>query len=188
MITLDNNQIIQEILRGDDTTLREMYHRYHAQFMRALRPNWKDVFSDNTLMEAYAYSIGNFYIRVKTGKLIEMTHTVEAYLIKTGKNWLIKEAKRLNRMPQLNPSTMEPTDNETVLTQIMASEWEEEHKTRLRRGMTALGKKCQELLMLSYWGEKSVEHIMDIMGYADENTVYASKARCIKKLRELINK
>ena len=189
MIHLDNNWIIDEILRGDDTALTDLLPRYEAVFMHAIRPAWRNTFDEATLEEAYLEAIANFYIRVKTGKLSNLEHSIESYLIATGKYWLIREAKRQNRnVPIDNSMDNIEQDEEGVLEDITASEVGEERQNRLLAAMAKMGKMCRKLLELSFVEEKTADDIMDIMKYSNLNTVYATKARCIKDLKKLINK
>ncbi len=188
MKPIDNNLIIQEIVEGDETTLRALYPRYQVVFMRTIREAWRDTFDEETMIEAYLEAIANFYIRVKSKKLTHLNNTVESYLIATGKYWLIRETQRKNLTVPIDISITEPIDDENFLTQTTASELDEGRKARLRDAFEQLGKKCKQLLNLSFWEDKSTEEIMDSMGYANLNTLYAAKARCIKDLKELIKK
>ena len=188
MIHLDNNWIIDEILRGDDSALTDLLPRYEAVFMHAIRPAWRNTFDEATLEEAYLEAIANFYIRVKTGKLTHLEHSVESYLIATGKYWLIREAKRQNRnVPMDKPMDNIEEEDEGVLEDITASEVGEERQNRFLAAMAKLGKTCRKLLELSFVEEKTADDIMEIMKYSNLNTVYATKARCIKDLKKLIN-
>ena len=154
--------------------------------MHAVRPAWRNTFDDATLQEAYLEAIANFYVRVKTRKLTHLQYTVETYLIATGKYWLIREAKRQNRNLPMNNATENIPEQYQILEGITASEVDEERQNRLSAAVQRLGKTCRKLLELSFVEEKTAEDIMEIMNYSNLNTLYATKARCIKDLRKLI--
>jgi DNA-directed RNA polymerase specialized sigma24 family protein len=173
----DSNQIIQEIQTGGEGALRAMYPRYQAVFMKTLRGHWQHTFDEETLIEAYMEAIANFYIRVKTGKLTELTNTVDSYLIATGRNLLIKEAKQ--RGVHVPMDTIgDPPD-------LQNEDMNEEDKARMHSAFTRLGKTCQKLLTMSFFEGKSAEEVMTIMEYSNLNTLYAAKARCLRDLKKL---
>ena len=184
----ESNLLIQEILRGDENTFRQMYPHYQPAFMRNIRLAWSGTFEEETLVEAYMESIANFYIRVKTKKLTSLDYSVESYLIATGKYWLINENKRRNRNLPIDQSKTELTDGDNILETMIGFELDSENNALLRRSIAKLGKQCRQLLTLSFWDNKKPEAIMDCMGYANLNTVYAAKARCLKELKNLIKK
>ena len=188
MIHLDNNWIIDKILRGDDSALTDLLPRYEAVFMHAIRPAWRNTFDEATLEEAYSEAIANFYIRAKTGKLVSLKYSAESYLIATGKYWLIAEAKRQNRNIPIDALIEEPIDNKDLVEDTETIDLDEIQQQRLLAGVRQLAKKCRQLLELSFVEKKTADDIMEIMNYSNLNTVYAAKARCIKDLKKLINK
>ncbi len=177
MKPFDSNQIIKEIQTGGEVALRAMYPRYQAVFMKTLRGHWQHTFDEETLIEAYMEAIANFYIRVKTGKLTELTNTVDSYLIATGRNLLIKEAKLRGGLVQMN-TIGDPPD-------VPDEDTNEEHKARMHKAFARLGKTCQKLLTLSFFEGKNAEEIMTSMGYSNLNTLYAAKARCLRDLKKI---
>ena len=183
----DSEQVIEEILKGGDKALRAMYPRYERSFMAWVK-SWNYGFDDDTLIEAYMEAIKVFYINVRTGRVTHLKSSVENYLIGVGKLYLLKKAQQNKRI--LPPDNLEFTlsDNDNFLTQTIASELSDEHKTKLRLAFADLGEQCQKLLKLVFYENKSASEIKEIMNFENDNTLYASKARCLKKLKKLFTK
>jgi DNA-directed RNA polymerase specialized sigma24 family protein len=165
-----------------------MYPRFQSAFLRWARA-WNTTFDDDTLIEAYLEAVQIFYTNVVTGKLIELNAPVENYLIGIGKNLLMRKAQNakmniaIDDIPEKNPHL-----DKDILTLIIEEEYDEERKRKLRLAFAELGAKCQQLLKLFYYENFKSTDIKDIMAYKDENNVYASKARCLAQLRDIILK
>jgi hypothetical protein len=80
------------------------------------------------------------------------------------------------------------TDDENFLTQTIASELDDERKLKMRKGFALLGQQCQKILTMFYLEQKKSPEIRDAMNFDNDNTMYASKARCLAQLRKLILK
>jgi DNA-directed RNA polymerase specialized sigma24 family protein len=183
----NSKQVINDILRGDDVSLRAMYHRYKKSFM-AWAWKWGHGFDEDTLKEAYLEAITVFYTKVVGKELTELDSSVENYLIGVGKNYLLKKAKLNKKLLPPDDLVTKPTEDESFLTRTIALELDEEQKAKLRGAFAQLGKKCQKLLHLIFFEEKEIQEVIEEMEYENENTLYASKARCLKQLKELITK
>lgn len=182
----NSEQVIEDILKGGEKALRAMYPRYEKSFMAWVK-SWSYGFDDDTLVEAYMEAIKIFYINVRTGRVTHLKSSVENYLIGVGKFYLLKKAQQNKRI--LPPDNLEFTlsDDDNFLTQTIEAELDDEHKTKLRLAFDQLGQQCQKLLKLIYFDEKNASYIKEEMGFND-NTLYTSKSRCLKKLKKLITK
>ena len=183
----NSKQVIEDILRGRDVSLRAMYHRYQDYFM-AWAWKWGHGFDNDTLKEAYLEAVTVFYTKVTSKELTELDSSVENYLIGVGKNFLLKKAKLNKKIVSPEDLVSTPTEDDSFLTKTIESELDEEHKAKLRSAFGQLGKKCQKLLHLIFFEEKEVQEVMEEMDYKNTNTLYVSKARCLEHLKELITK
>jgi RNA polymerase sigma factor (sigma-70 family) len=181
-------EVILEIQTGRHKALAAMYPLYQERFMRWAK-SWSHSFDDDVLIDAYLEAMLVFYQNVVSGHLIVLTTDVENYLITIGKNYLMKKydkSKHTLYVDSFTPLTL-PVE-EDILTQIIIHEHAEEKKTKLIASIAELGKKCQELLKLSFYENLKASQIKELMNYKDETTVYVTKAKCIAQLRALILK
>lgn len=61
-----------------------------------------------------------------------------------------------------------------------------EKNRELREALTELGNPCNELLLL-WANDYSYREILDIMGYANENSAKVQKFKCLQRLISIIN-
>lgn len=181
-------EVIQEIQAGRYKALSAMYPRYQKAFLRWAK-SWNQSFDDDVLIEAYMEAMVVFYTNVVSGHLKVLTTAVENYLITIGKNYLMKKyekSKHTLYVDDFTPLTL--PIQEDILSQIIILEVDEDKKTKLNASFALLGKKCQELLKLSFYENMKAPQIKELMNYKDEATVYVTKAKCIAHLRALILK
>ena len=180
--------VIKQIQEGRQKALNVMYPRYQQSFLRFMK-SWNQSFDEDTLIEAYMEAVTVFYTNTTSGRLSVLTATVENYLIAIGKNYLMKKYKKDKHTVLIDD--MSPIDTQTeddILSQIVLLEIKEEKKTELLKSFAELGKKCQELLKLSFYENLKASQIKELMNYKDEAIVYVTKAKCIAQLRALILK
>jgi RNA polymerase sigma factor (sigma-70 family) len=186
--TYKGEQIIEEILSGRQEALRVMYPRYQKAFLRWAR-SWNQSFDDDTLIEAYMEAMKVFYTNVITGHLSVLTTTIENYLITIGKNYLMKKYEKSKQTIQTDDfSHITNQVEQDILSQTIIQESDMEQTDNLRKAFAQLGDKCQTLLKLYFYENVKSPEIKERMGYTDENSVYASKSRCLAQLRSLILK
>jgi hypothetical protein len=183
--TYNSEQIIEEIVRGGEQALRTMYPRYQKSFM-AWAKSWSHGFDEDTLVEAYMEAVKIFYINVTTGRLTSLKSSVENYLIGVGRYYLMKRAALNKKVLTPDNVAYDIADDENFLTQTIASELDDELKTKLRKGFALLGQQCQKILTMFYFEQKKSPEIKNAMNFDNDNTMYASKARCLAQLRKLI--
>ncbi len=187
-IVYSGEDVIKQIQEGRQKALTVMYPHYQQAFLRFMK-SWNQSFDEDTLIEAYMEAVTIFYSNVTSGHLTVLTATVENYLIAIGKNFLMKKYKSDKHTVSIDD--MAPVDTpmeEDILSQIVLLEMKEEKQTVLLKSFAELGKKCQELLTLSFYDNLKASQIKEIMNYKDETTVYVTKAKCIAHLRVLILK
>ena len=181
----NSEQVIKEIREGGKDALRIMYPRYQRSFMAWAR-SWSHGFDEDTLKEAYMEAVKVFYINVTTGQVTSLRSSVENYLIGVGKFYLMKKAKQNKKIVPQDNVGFDLSDDENFLTQTIEAELSEEHKTKLRIAFAQLGEQCQKLLKLAFFEHKKAPEIKNLMNFENENTVYASRSRCLSHLRKLI--
>ena len=180
--------VLKQIQEGRQKALNVMYPRYQQSFLRFMK-SWNQSFDEDTLIEAYMEAVTVFYTNATSGRLSVLTATVENYLIAIGKNYLMKKYKKDKHTVLIDDiSPIDTQIEEDILSQIVLLEIKEEKKTELLKSFAELGKKCQQLLKLSFYENLKASQIKELMNYKDETTVYVTKAKCIAQLRALILK
>jgi RNA polymerase sigma factor (sigma-70 family) len=126
---------------------------------------------------------------INRGKLTELTSSLKTYLFAIGKN-LIRNRLRSNQKTHTDDS-LEKLDSETEHYAFMPEDEADlkgDMMSDLLSAIEHLGEKCKEILYYYYYQKLSIRAIGEKLGYANENTVKANKSRCLKTLREKINK
>lgn len=104
--------------------------------------------------------------------------SIAPWLKKVAKNGYLKSIRNKkttveigNVDPSIDPVPMEPDEN----------------IFRLKLALEKIGDKCRHLINLTEFADKKYSgvEIAEILGYNNANVVFASKTKCLKKLREI---
>ena len=111
---------------------------------------------------------------------------MKTYLFGIGKFMIYDALKEKKKIAPYEPN-LHVADDPIETVAITASEELTEEQSLLRKYFKALGEKCRLVLTLFYYRGLSIKEIVLEAGYKDENNVKATKSRCLKQLREMIN-
>lgn len=120
----------------------------------------------------------------KTGKLDNLKSNVKTYFFAIGKYMIFSKLKT-----QKKSVYMESADDFQFDESWIEEEYEENPAIEIvQSAMNQLGGKCKELLTLFYYDGKKLDEIALLMNYENKDVAKSQKSRCIKNLKNLLNK
>ena len=72
--------------------------------------------------------------------------------------------------------------------QLFEAEVEEEKQFILQKAWRLLGAKCQIILELYYYKGRTLDEIQSELDYTSKDVLKSQKSRCLKQLKEFVNK
>ncbi|MBA5630401.1 RNA polymerase sigma factor [Moheibacter lacus] len=171
-------QIISLLKKGDEKTIQHFYKEHKSEFSRfASRYEMaKDEISD-VYQDAFIALCEN----ARKGKLDELNSSLKTYFFAIGKYMIF------GKMKSEKPAVLNEELKDFQIEWETESDLEpDENVNLLRDNLKKLGGQCQQILTLFYYEEKKLDHITEIMKYENKDVAKSQKARCLKKLKELI--
>ncbi len=182
-----DNQIIAEILAGRETTLRRIYPVYATEFKAWTRRYFKC--SDADLTDAYQEALIAFYRNIVSGQLTELNASLKTYLFVIGYRHLKRSMKRQQKTSLVADLPEHELPNDPHFLQNLIAEEEYHAQRHLISGALAkLPESCQKVLELYFYQGHSIPKIKDLLNYQSENSVSVQKSRCLKSLRDILEK
>jgi RNA polymerase sigma factor (sigma-70 family) len=182
-----DNQIITEILAGRETTLRRIYPIYAVEFKAWARRYFKC--SDADLTDAYQEALIALYRNIVTGQLSELNASLKTYLFVIGYRHLrrsIQKQQKTTLIAELPESEL-PNDPHFLQNLIEEEEYQAQ-KQHVGGALAQLPESCQKVLELFFYQGHSIPQIKEILNYQSENSVSVQKSRCLKSLRDILEK
>ena len=178
-----DEELIQKIQSSDqrhvDQALEYLYREYFDKIVYFIQRNGgnsedaEDVFQDSFLA---------FYNQIREGKTLDCS--LQTYLYSINRNLWLKKLRKRNIELNLNEEHESVAIDENAFTILVATE----EANTLADLMEQLGPRCQELLVYFYFEKLRLKQIVKVMGWNNEKTAKNIKARCLKKLKELMKK
>lgn len=174
-----------EHLKSDDRLkIKALYNAYRDSFM-----NYGKTFGaeESLLLDVYQEAFLALRKQAIQGKLKGVRSSLKTYLFGIGKYMLFDALKKESKTITLeNP--LHVVDEVVEEIQIEQSSELTKEQRLLRTFFVKLGKKCQMVLTLFYYRGLTIEEIVEQAGYENANTVKAQKSRCLKSLKQLMNR
>lgn len=182
-----DNQIIAEILEGRETTLRRIYPLYAVAF-KAWAKRYVQC-SEADLTDAYQEALVAFYRNVVTGRLTILSASLKTYLFAIG----YRQLRRAIQQNQKITFVAEPTETELphdphFLQLLIEDEENQAQRQHLAQAIAQLPPACQRVLELYFYQGYAIPHIKELLHYQSENSVSVQKSRCLKALRDILEK
>lgn len=138
---------------------------------------------EEDILDAYQDAVVVLYENILNGKLQQFSSTPKTYLFSIGKYKLLNKLKAKNKLVGLSANESEGAEEWTYPEQDL-----NQRQQRMYQALKQLGASCQQLIQLFYYQKLSIREIVVKAGFKNENTVKAQKSRCIKSLRERLQK
>lgn len=170
-------KLIEEIKRGNEKPLLDLYAKYRNEFIVWSQNKYK--VRKELAQDVFQESIFEYYQNIKSGRLTELVSGEKTYIFQIGKFKILNLIKKESRVTY--------HDN---LQMIKGKEFEEfmdaEEKNytneQLKEAISKLPEDCQKVLELHYFNEFDMESIAENMGYKNADTAKSKKSLCMKKL------
>ena len=180
--TINGQELIQQVQLEGMSAIEEVYQTYRTDFL-AFVAKYGAGKADN--LDAWQDAVIAFYENVVEGRLTQFTSSPKTYLFSIGKYALLNKLKTQRRFDseEVLIRDSEISDNQ-LFEQISLN-----HQQQLmQQALHQLGGQCKELLLLFYYRRYDIKSIQAAMNYTSENTVKASKSRCMKNLKAILQK
>jgi RNA polymerase sigma factor (sigma-70 family) len=180
-----DSEIIEEILRGRETTLKRIYPLYAVEFKAWARRFFKC--TDEDLTDAYQEALVAFSRNIVSGRLTTLSASLKTYLFTIGFRQLRRAVSR-NKTVEI---VSEPTDEDfpqdpDFLQVLIDDEAYQAQRHYLAQAIAELQPACQRILSLFFYDNYSIPQIKEILNYQSENSVSVQKSRCLKALRDVL--
>lgn len=132
----------------------------------------EDIFQDSIIV---------LYNQVKKGGF-RLESSIGTYLYAIARNLWLKNLRKVGREIELT------SDHQSIpIEQTHLQALEQNEKSALIANLlNELGEKCKEILLLYYFEKIRLKEIAERMNWGSEQVAKNSKARCMKKMRELV--
>lgn len=181
---MSEDQLIILLKKADKETLKMLYTENRNQFINFAR---KFKVSENDIIDAYQDAIIALSEKAIKGELDNLNCSIKTFLFGIGKYMLFEKARK-NQKRVLDFPLEKEDYNYKNIAEGFLEETPNQLEILLQKGFVSLGKKCKEVLRLFYYRGFTIDEISERLGYKDKNVVKSQKSRCIKQLKEKINK
>ncbi|MCG8701409.1 MAG: sigma-70 family RNA polymerase sigma factor [Bacteroidales bacterium] len=176
---MNEQQLIEQIRRGDKKKLEELYIRYRAEFITWLTTKYNVSTAD--AKDAYQQSVVLLYENIVNNKLETMKSKIKTYLFAIGKNLVHEQNRRTARYSGLTENTV------AALFEEGTGNFEENEIQfkAVKASLEKLGDPCKRLLELYYYHRKSMDEISNDLDYKNQSTTKNVKYKCLVRLRKI---
>lgn len=179
-----NNNLVQKLKAGDQQALKTIYLENKSMFINYLRRYDLD---EETLNDIYQDAVVALYENARKGSIDDLKSTISTYLIGIGKFMCLNKHKKNKREVFFDNDEAMISDEGYEEIALDHNTEATERQQLISKHFEQLGQKCKEILNLFYLESLTIAEIMEVMGYESQNVVKASKSRCLKTLKSLIN-
>jgi len=176
MSKIPGNEIIKEILNGNEKTLKTIYKKVYRHLK-----NYGTMMhcSNHNVEEAVQDAFEVFYRKILNKKL-DLNCSVDTYIIAIAKNLLHKNEQEMGTFNKDSLSKIELTDEDPLNQQIE----EQKHELFISE-FNKLNDECKRIITLTLEGYSGTQ-IKNMMNYSTEEFVRIKRFRCKQYLTEKI--
>lgn len=175
---MTEQESIIAIRDGNRGHLGEIYRAYRDEYLSWAAGRFNC--SVDELKDSYQYAILVLFKNISEGRLVELSSNLKTYIFSVGKNRLLKV---LNQQKKHDNFVMDIVDDsyESLEAQLAF----EKDMEVIRASLNELGDPCKTLIQLSYFNQKSIPEVTDIMGYKNSDTTKNIKYKCMNRLKKI---
>lgn len=175
------SQWLEAIERGDDTWLADIYQENHEKFVSWASRKYDIALED--LEDVYQQAVISMYENVKYHKISALASSPSTYLFGIGKNLLLKRVRTQQRRDAHEVRIQEHWSFLQLDQQEVNSMFE-----YVQTALSRMKDPCKSIIELFYMHGASIAHITQQLDYKSHDVVKTQKSRCMKALRDSINK
>lgn len=179
-------EIKRSLKSNQDKDLYKIYDLYKNPFFQYVK---RYGLPKDDVADIYQDAFIALCENAKKGKLDDLKSNVKTYFFAIGKYMVYNKLKQGQKSVY-----METIDNFQIDSVWADYEMESESNQsnpeaeQLQIALKQLGGKCKELLNYFYYEEKKLDEIVLLMNYENKDVAKSQKSRCIKNLKNLLNK
>ncbi|MCB0444970.1 MAG: sigma-70 family RNA polymerase sigma factor [Gelidibacter sp.] len=178
-------QLYVDALKNNDAKLiKKLYKAFRNEFFAFSK---KYHIAQDDIADIYQEAFLAIRKHAISGKLYEVNSSFKTYFFGIGKHLIYKKLKDY-ASKQLYDVTLHKQEDDYEEISIDQKNVLTEEQALLRIQFKNLGKKCQQMLTLSFYRGLTNEEIAALEGYDSEAVVRSQKSRCLKTLKNLIKK
>lgn len=183
-------EYIVALRNKDEAAIARLYQEYYIPFSRVFRTQY-----NGDIKDLYQESVVTLWQSVLSGKLKESDlgqsqdapykkRNILSYLLLTGRYKMLNHSRKYKEI----------VGDEQIINYLFGNEAidEESLKNKVERDkiiyatVNLMKEPCAPILNKFYWEKKSFETIAQELHYANADSAKNQKARCYKKLKEII--
>ena len=179
----ESKNLIELLKKGDKKTLEKIYLDNREGFINFSK---KYNVEERDAIDIYQDSILILRENAINGKIDDLHSNISTYLFAIGKYKIYHNFRVQSKLEMTNDFNLveENIDFDVNLYgQVITKEQE-----LLKKYYHQLGDRCKSILNLFYYQGYTLDEIRDILNYSNKKVLKSQKSRCIKQLRDMINK
>lgn len=173
-----------DLLRsGDNKILEKIYLENRESFINFSR---KYNVSQEEAVDIYQDAILVFRDNVIEGKIDGLDSNISTYLFAIGKYKIYHNFRQRSKTE--HKADFDNVEESVELDVNFLTEELTNEQKLLQTCFEKLGRRCQSVLRLFYYEGYTLDEIKDILKYSDKKVLKSQKSRCLRHLRDLVNK
>ncbi len=176
--------LLVQLRKDPDKTLVILYREHRSAFF-----SWaRKVFGANEddASDCFQDAVIVFYNNVKEGKITTLESSIKTYLFSIGKKLLLTRFRYTQRMTNIDNITF--TDQQQAQFELPELYEGSALENRIAEIVRNLKEPCRSILRYFYFRGFDMSEIAETMNYKNAQTVKSQKVRCIKELRQMLQK
>ena len=182
---MTDEYLITQLKQQNRNALKNIYLDYKTAFFKFMAPYnaetlvLEDIFQDALIV---------LYENAQAGKLDTLKSTVKTYLFGVGKFMLFKYFRDHTKEIPSEETYIFDRYDQAVIEDVYEDEGLNEYQAKLVTNFKKLGDKCRQILELFYVQGMKLDEITQTQGYENKDVAKSQKSRCLKSLKQLIEK
>ncbi|MGB6083502.1 RNA polymerase sigma factor [Moheibacter sp.] len=179
---MTEDEVKRYLKSNQEKALFKIYDFYKSEFLQFA--NRYELPKDD-ILDVYQDAFIALHENALKGKLDELKSNVKTYFFAIGKYMIYSKLK------QDKKSIYMESADDFQFDESWSIEEEPEENSSVRKleiALNQMGGKCKELLTYFYYEEKKLDEIVLLMNYDNKDVAKSQKSRCMKNLKNLLNK
>lgn len=183
MMNNDSKNIIKLLREGDNSTLQKIYIDNRENFIKFAK---KYNVERYRAVDIYQDSIIILRKNAMNGRINNLKSSISTYLFAIGKYKIFQNHRNLSKLKIDNEIELE--EEKSFINVNLTETKLTNQQQLLKKYLPKLGKRCKDILTLYYYEGFTLDEIVDILGYSDKKVLKSQKSRCLKQIKEMVNK
>lgn len=179
----ESKNLIELLKKGDEKTLEKIYLDHREGFINFSKKYNVD---ERDAIDIYQDSILILRENAINGKIDTLNSNISTYLFAIGKYKIYHNFRVQSKLEITNDFNL-VEENIDIDVNLYGQDITKEQQL-LKKYYDQLGDRCKSILNLFYYQGYTLDEIRTILNYSNKKVLKSQKSRCIKQLRDMINK